>query len=150
MSASWEAGGVRVHWSANGEADLAGYRVYRAITSGGAFTQVNGSTVVVNDYLDVAAPDSASLWYQVSAVDQSGNESPRSAIYRLWRDGAPATSVTLQAVYPNPSSLTTPVTIPIAIPPSGPTEGRLDILDGAGALLHLGGTTQVVQFVRRP
>jgi hypothetical protein len=132
LAAANEANGVRVHWSANSEPDLAGYHVYRAPSQSGPFARIDGSTVTATEFVDASAPDSASLWYAVSALDVTGNESARSASLRVWLNGADAIALQLQPAYPNPSALSATVTIPVAIPASGPFDGRVDILNSAG------------------
>lgn len=125
--------GVLVDWSDNAEPDLAGYRVYRAVASAGPFTLISGgSLVAASQYLDAAAPDSSALWYQVSAVDATGNESARTSAFRIWLAGQEVLAWTLQPAYPNPSSLASAVTLPIEVPASGPFEGRLEITNSAG------------------
>jgi hypothetical protein len=132
LAAAKEASGVRVHWTPNAEPDLAGYHVYRAMSAGGAFTRMDGSLLVSPEFLDAAAPDSASLWYAVSAVDASNNESARSAAFRVWLHAEGIVAVTLQAAYPNPSGLAEQVMLPVAVPASGPVDGRIDIVNSAG------------------
>jgi len=132
LAASVDAGGVHLHWNPNSEPDLAGYHVYRALSAGGAWARLDGTTLVASSYVDAAPPDSASLWYQVTAVDQTGNESGATAALHVWLNASGIDALRLQPVYPNPSSLTEPVAIPVAVPPSGPFDGRLDILDAAG------------------
>jgi len=69
---------LEVSWSPSLEADLALYRVYRA-ENGGAPVRVAEVTPPDTTFRDTAAPRGAALSYSVSAVDRSGNESPRSA-----------------------------------------------------------------------
>ena len=171
---------------ANSDADLAGYHVYRADAAGGTFTRIDATLLATNAYVDAAAPDSASLWYEVTAVDASQNESGHSAAFRLWLRATGIAAVRLQPVFPNPSSASEPITLPVDVPAGGTLDGRIQILDSAGervrtielrgvapgttsvswdgrndagrttapgvyrALLHLGGTDQVVKLVRRP
>ncbi len=124
--------GVHLHWSANSEPDLAGYHVYRATAANGSYVRIDVSTVGTNDYTDTAAPDSASLWYAVSAVDAVGNESARGAGVQVWLSAVGVTATTLQPAYPNPSGIGSPVTLPVAVAPGGPSDGRIDILNAAG------------------
>lgn len=123
---------VRLHWAANGEPDLAGYHVYRSLTSTGTLVRLNGSTVVTNEYLDTTTPDSVSVWYAVSAVDATGNESGRSARYRVYLTGQNITEWNASAPFPNPSQVGGPVSIPIEVPASGPYDATLEIQDSAG------------------
>ena len=132
LSASAQPGGVHVQWSANAEPDLAGYHVYRAPAQSGPFTRLDGAAVTTTTFTDASAPDSASLWYAVSAVDASGNESARTAAYRVWLQGGDVAAFQVQAAYPNPSPLAVTVTIPVNVPVSGPFDARIDILNGAG------------------
>ena len=62
---------VALTWTANTEADLAGYYVYR---DGGRIT---ATPVATNAYTDAGVADGDHL-YAVSAVDRAGNESARS------------------------------------------------------------------------
>ena len=151
LAAAKEAAGVRVRWTPNAEPDLAGYHVYRAASASGAFTRLDGSLLVSASFVDASAPDSASLWYAVSAVDASSNESAHSAAVRVWLHAEGINAVRLQPAYPNPSGLTEQVTLPVAVPASGPVDGRIDIVNSAGerirtiALQALApGTTSVV------
>ncbi len=70
---------VSLDWSDNGEGDLAGYDVYRSTTTGGPYTQVNGSLVVTSDYVDTGLSGGTPYFYVVRAVDLSSNDSPDSA-----------------------------------------------------------------------
>jgi hypothetical protein len=132
LAASVQPGGVRVRWSANSEADLAGYHVYRAPAQSGPFARLDGSTVAVTEFTDASAPDSASLWYSVTAVDATGNESARTAPLRVWLTGGEVAAFQLQPAYPNPSPLAVTVTLPVSVPVGGPFDARIDILNGAG------------------
>ncbi|QRN92919.1 fibronectin type III domain-containing protein [Archangium violaceum] len=70
-------GYLDVSWSANTEADLAGYAVYRSTTAGGPYTKVasTSGTFHRDDPLSIGTP----YHYVVVAVDAAGNESPFSA-----------------------------------------------------------------------
>lgn len=127
-----EGGGVRLRWNPNTEPDLAGYHVYRAPASGGPFTRIDAATLAAAEFTDTSAPDSASLWYAVTAVDATGNESARSGAVRVWLRAADVASLLLQPPYPNPSPLAGAVTLPVAVPATGPFDGRVDILNSAG------------------
>jgi hypothetical protein len=132
LSATAEPDGVHVSWAANTEPDLAGYHVYRAIAATGPFTRIDGSLVATEAYVDASAPDSASLWYAVTALDATGNESARTAAFRVWLHAGNAVTMQIQAVYPNPSGLAVVVTMPVEVPVNGPYDARVDILNGAG------------------
>lgn len=69
----FEGGRTFLHWGANTESDLAGYRLYR----GGSAEFVPGPGNLVSEqpdtgYVDTDAPGS---WYKLSAVDTHDNES---------------------------------------------------------------------------
>lgn len=132
LSATHDAGGVHLQWTANSEVDLAGYHVYRGLTASGPFTRIDPTVLPTNSFLDATPPDSVSVWYQVSAVDASANESSHSATYRVFLVGAGISAFTLEPAYPNPSGLSEPVTFPVQVPATGPFEGRLDIVNDAG------------------
>lgn len=71
----WE-GRIQLLWDANKELDLRGYVVYR----GRDPNQIEKSSplITINRYTDEAISSSDSWYYQVSAVDQLGNESEKS------------------------------------------------------------------------
>lgn len=78
LQAVLAAGGndVDLSWEPVMSADLAGYRVYRR-SPGGAWTRINTDLVVTPVFRDAHPAGTAE--YAVSAVDQNGNESQRSA-----------------------------------------------------------------------
>ena len=65
-------------------------------------------------------------------MDATGNESARSGAVRVWLRAADVASLQLQPAYPNPSPLAGAVTLPVAVPVTGPFDGRVDILNSAG------------------
>jgi hypothetical protein len=74
--------GVDLSWEPNAEADLAGYFIYRADAGGagaGAPERLNAIAVAAPAYRDSAVAAGGRYRYSVSAVDESGNESGRSA-----------------------------------------------------------------------
>jgi fibronectin type 3 domain-containing protein len=72
---------VGLTWQANGEADLAGYRVFRGtaqpvVTTG---TPLSGATLLTTaSYTDTAVTPGTTYYYVVTAVDASGNQSAAS------------------------------------------------------------------------
>jgi len=72
----YSAGGVELVWTANTEADLAGYNVYRLENQ--TARRVNKELVRTPIFRDTTAPPGENLIYYVTAVDLSGNESKAS------------------------------------------------------------------------
>jgi hypothetical protein len=68
---------IELNWERNTEVDLNGYRVYRG--GGNGALQKIADVSVVPSYSDRKVEHGKTYRYQISAVDQSGNESPRSA-----------------------------------------------------------------------
>ncbi|MEU9284877.1 PA14 domain-containing protein [Streptomyces sp. NPDC048275] len=66
--------GLRLDW--NAVTGGVSYRVYRAASENGVYTQV-GSTDRVT-YLDTSAAESVTYYYRVTVLDAAGNESARS------------------------------------------------------------------------
>jgi glucuronoarabinoxylan endo-1,4-beta-xylanase len=69
---------VLLEWDNNLEEDLAGYNVYRSVTSGSGHAKVNGTLVVDSNYLDTDVVNNQTYYYIVKAVDESSNESNAS------------------------------------------------------------------------
>ncbi|HEY3216784.1 MAG TPA: FlgD immunoglobulin-like domain containing protein [Candidatus Eisenbacteria bacterium] len=127
---------VRIHWSANSESDLAGYTVYRSTDASGPFTPVSG-LITATQFVDSAIPDgAATVWYEVTASDQTGNESSPSSASSVDVGIQVSTSWTLETGYPNPSRLAASVNIPVIVPPTGSQGAALQILDSGGHLVR--------------
>jgi uncharacterized lipoprotein YddW (UPF0748 family)/fibronectin type 3 domain-containing protein len=71
-------GSVSLDWDDNTEPDLDGYNVHRATSTGGPYTQINGSLVMSSDYVDNTASNFTTYYYVVTAVDLGANESTNS------------------------------------------------------------------------
>jgi fibronectin type 3 domain-containing protein len=76
LSSIYAAGVVELVWTANTEADLAGYNVYRLENQTAG--RVNKELVHTPIFRDTSAPPGMTLTYYVTAVDLSGNESKPS------------------------------------------------------------------------
>jgi hypothetical protein len=133
LGASVESGPhVHLHWTANSEPDLVGYHVYRSLAPSALFTRLTATPVATNEYLDTTPPDTVSLWYAVSAVDATGNESARSGAYRVFLRGTGIATWSIAIPFPNPSRISGPVTMPIEVPAAGPYSATVEIQDAAG------------------
>ena len=97
-----------------------------------------------------ASHDGSTLTYDVTAVDASGNESAHSSGIN---PTTPASSTTwaLLPAYPNPSTITQPVTIPMVVGSGVTGDVTAEIRDAGGRLVRklivsnpLPGPTQVV------
>jgi len=136
LTAAMESGSVRLQWLPNGEPDLRGYVVYRALAASGPFTSLNPSPLTANEFVDTEVPSgSEQVWYQVTATDVSGNESAKSRVLSLHLVVAENTP-TVEAIYPNPSRASSPVSIPVVIPSASVTRAEVDVLDAGGALVR--------------
>ena len=69
---------VDLGWSANGETDLAGYRVYRSTTSGSGFVELTTGLQAANSYSDGTVANGTTYFYVVAAEDAAGNLSSMS------------------------------------------------------------------------
>ncbi|HEY2018746.1 MAG TPA: hypothetical protein VGH38_34815 [Bryobacteraceae bacterium] len=78
LRASTAPESVELSWDRDTEPDLAGYRIYRA-APGGAFERI-AIVAQVPSYSDRAVEHGKSYRYAITAVDQSGNESARTAV----------------------------------------------------------------------
>jgi hypothetical protein len=135
LAAGIEGGSVRLNWTPNAEPDLQGYSVYRSTNPSSGYVRVSGSLLSAAEFLDSAVPpDVDRLYYEVTASDQSGNESARSRALQVDLVAA-AQTWSLGVPYPNPGSGT--VTFPISVVGAGAQGARLEILDAAGRLVRV-------------
>lgn len=86
-------GQVALGWTANTEPDLAGYNIYRSLTSPVASTgPINGSILVgksLTSFTDTGRTNGIPLYYVITAVDVSGNESAVSSEVTATPGGIP-------------------------------------------------------------
>jgi hypothetical protein len=78
LTGLYTSGAVELIWTPSLEPDLAGYNVYRR-EAGQQTVRVNSELVRSALYRDSAVTPGHGYFYQVTAEDLSGNESPRSA-----------------------------------------------------------------------
>jgi hypothetical protein len=127
---------VVVSWPPSSESDLQGYNVYRSSSSNGSYVQINTQLVLTNQFVDAHPPtNSSAAWYEVTAVDASGNESARSASISVALS-ASATDWALDAAYPNPSRAPSVVQIPVSVPVTASGELVIDIFDSGNRLVR--------------
>ena len=65
---------IYLTWTPNTEPDLAGYNIYRSLSSGGPYNKINDSIVAGTEYYDIP-PDSNEYFYCVTAEIQAHTES---------------------------------------------------------------------------
>jgi fibronectin type 3 domain-containing protein/regulation of enolase protein 1 (concanavalin A-like superfamily) len=75
LTAKGLATGITLDWTDNPEADLSGYNVLRAASSAGPFTKLNSTILKTSSFVDITAPAGVTSYYQVIAIDLSGNVS---------------------------------------------------------------------------
>jgi fibronectin type 3 domain-containing protein len=78
VEATPSGNGSFLTWTPNGETDLAGYRISRGMRPDGDFAALHAGTHTANSFFDTAFHPGA--YYVVTAVDDSGNESPPTVI----------------------------------------------------------------------
>ena len=69
-------GKVRIFWNENKEADLKGYFLYSGTDANRL--KKSSSSITINRYVDESVVPGQTYYYQLSAVDQVGNEGSRS------------------------------------------------------------------------
>ena len=73
---------IVLHWDKSSEADVVGYRVYRALTNGGSFSLISGTNLLTSPgYCDLSASvvNGRTNYYQITAVTSSSQESSPSS-----------------------------------------------------------------------
>lgn len=72
-------GYVNLDWADNSEGDLAGYTVYRGVSSGGPYSTLNGTLLTASQYSDGSVTNGQTYYYVITASDDSANDSAASA-----------------------------------------------------------------------
>jgi hypothetical protein len=70
---------ISLDWNDNTEADVAGYNVYRSLTSGLGYARLNQSLLTDSEYTDAGVTNCIAYYYVVTAQDAFGYESVYSA-----------------------------------------------------------------------
>jgi fibronectin type III domain protein len=91
---------VAVDWNDNTEPDLLGYDIQRATSSGGPYTTLNVTPLLVSQFTDNTAANGTTYFYQVVAIDTDTNVSAPSVEVSALPDdhGNDKDSATLVAV----------------------------------------------------
>ena len=74
LVATANAASVRLSWTANPEADVAGYTIFRAASAGGAYNTI-ARNVTTASFVDNSATVGVQYFYKIKAVDNSLNRS---------------------------------------------------------------------------
>ena len=74
---------VELSWAISSEADLAGYNVYRSDREDTPGTRRNAETLPSPTFRDISIEPGVRYFYRVSAVDRTGNESPKSSAVQI-------------------------------------------------------------------
>jgi hypothetical protein len=69
-----------LHWEPVRESNLAGYRVYRSLASGGPFTLQHSNLLRTPGFCDLNVTNDLTYYYQVAAVTRAFEESTPSAV----------------------------------------------------------------------
>jgi hypothetical protein len=72
-------GAIELVWDAGTEPDIAGYMVLRGDSPGDTLRPLTSSPIRESTYRDATVTPGARYFYAITAVDRSGNASPRSA-----------------------------------------------------------------------
>jgi hypothetical protein len=70
---------VILHWDPNTDPNLAGYNVYRSLSSAGSFVQKNSSVLTTLGFCDLAVNNGVTYYYQITAVTTNAQNSLPSA-----------------------------------------------------------------------
>ena len=129
FAGQYTLGTTHLHWNRNTEADLAGYRLYRG--SSPSFTRGPGSLVASLPDTGYADPAGAVFYYQLTAIDAHGNESPAAFLSLPGTTGVEGVEpVALAFAAPSPNPASHAALLAFTLPRAGSV--RLAILDAAG------------------
>jgi hypothetical protein len=132
FTGQYAAGATRLHWNPNGEADLAGYRLYRGTSPEfvpGPGNQI--ATLADTGYVDAAGLPYA---YKLSAVDSHGNESGFTLLVPVGLVSVEGEAAALALARPSPNPAFESASIRWSLP--APTAMRLAVFDAAGRRLR--------------
>jgi hypothetical protein len=130
FQATWSNGTMFLHWGANTEADLSGYRLHRGGSA--AFTPDASNLLAAQPDTGYADPSGTASWfYKLAAVDLHGNESPFAllspgSVAQVTPSAAPAFALAPLSPDPGPGERALRFSLP------EPAEVELLVTDPAG------------------
>ena len=136
LSATGGSGTITLDWADNGDADLAGYRVYAA----GSATPLASTTA--SAYVRSGLAAATTFGFTVTAVDHVGNESAPSAL-------ASATTLPAITVAPPVGERSDPLPDPVVLTDDDGAQGAGDDEDAATQLVAPGATLATVRIAGR-
>ncbi len=74
---------VELSWAISADGDLAGYYVYRSDREDAPGERLNGELLPSPTFRDISVVPGGQYFYRVSAVDRTGNESPKSPAIQI-------------------------------------------------------------------
>jgi hypothetical protein len=104
FTGAYQAGATHLHWGANSEADLAGYRLHRGTSPG--FVPGPGNLIASPSDTGYVDAGPAGSYYKLAAMDVLGNTSPFALLGPSGTVGVPeigAGPIALAAPRPNPA-----------------------------------------------
>ena len=136
LDGSWSSlsAAVQLSWAPNTESDLQGYRLYRAPLATGPWACIDSLPAGQESVQEIPPTGPVRWCYAVTAVDRSGNESPRSTPVAVVVPGVDAVFALGPAV-PNPSRASASIRFALQWV-STMRSGRLEILGADGRLVR--------------
>ncbi len=132
FSGQYAGGSASLHWDANVESDLAGYRLYRGPTSG--FVPGPGNLVAAIPGTSYTDTPGALNWYKLTAVDSHGNESAVATLLPSGTVGVEDGAQGLSFAAPMPNPAGTRTTLRFSLPQACAV--RVAVYDAAGRLVR--------------
>ncbi|MBI0446275.1 NPCBM/NEW2 domain-containing protein [Deinococcus sp. DB0503] len=96
LTATGTPDGITLDWSDNSEADLAGYKVYGSASPNGPFQLLTPQPIQQSAWTDTSVPPGATEYYQVVAVDSSGNASAPASVSATRLSGSTAAKIEIE------------------------------------------------------
>ena len=130
FTGAYSAGSATMHWRANTETDLAGYRLYRGGTASFPLDVAHR----VAELSDTAFVDAAGApaYYRLTAVDAHGNESPATSLMPLGTTDVSDAGRALALAAPAPNPLRARATSQLTFTLPSAQRVTLTIFDAAG------------------
>jgi hypothetical protein len=130
LAATYEGGATVLHWNANPEADVEGYRIYRGGSAG--FVPGAGNLIASPSGTDYADAGPAGSYYKLSAVDRHGNESDYTLLAPSGTVGVSGSDLPVELALgrPAPNPAIALATVRLALPRASSV--KLSVHDMAG------------------
>lgn len=85
--AAWQSGKyIQLRWNIDSDEQIAGYNIYRSLTTDGEWEKLNSSPISIDSFVDYSPLQSEIVYYRVTRLDVEQNEFLTATVEVKWKE----------------------------------------------------------------